>query len=386
MPITTAVQVRTGGDAPHEYEITVGEHLLAQLGAMARATLSPKARQIAVVSNRRVFDLYGAAATDSLRQAGFGVAVWLMGDGERYKSVRTVERALDFFSEIKLERADAVVALGGGVVGDAAGFAAAIYLRGVALIQVPTTLLAQIDSSVGGKTGVNSRWGKNLIGSFHQPRHVLVDIATHRTLPRRELTAGWCEAVKQGAVSSPELFKQTVNFLTSGDRGQNSSIDEAQQLIELIAAQCAFKAQIVAGDEREDLSRLDGRSRKILNFGHTVGHALEKVTNYKRFRHGEAVGYGVLAAGELSLGLGLLPASELESLRQAIRAAGRLPRADDLDRDEILAALRYDKKSLAGNIKWVMLESFGRARIVDGSEIPPKLLRSTLRSALRLPP
>lgn len=379
----TAVKVCPGGNAQNEYEIVIGAQILNQLGERTKAVLSSKARRIAIVSNARVFDFYGAAATESLRQAGFDVASWLMGEGERYKSLRTVERALDFFSEMKLERSDAVVALGGGVVGDAAGFAAAIYLRGVALVQVPTTLLAQIDSSVGGKTGVNSRWGKNLIGSFHQPRAVLIDIATHQTLPRRELTAGWCEAIKQGAVGSKRLFDETTTFLTSADRRPHSPDHSPQKLIELIAAQCAFKASIVADDEREDLTRLDGRSRKILNFGHTIGHALENVTNYKRFRHGEAVGYGVLAAGELSLGLGLLAASELESLRHAVRAAGRLPRADDLEQDEILAALRHDKKSLAGNIKWVMLESLGRARIVDGSEIPPKLLRSALRSALR---
>lgn len=378
--LTTSVKVRTAGVPAGAYDITIGEHIFDQLGEIARKALAPRARKIALISNARVFALYGAAATEALRRAEFDVMPWLMGEGERYKSMRTIERALDFFCEMRLERSDAVIALGGGVVGDAAGFAAAVYLRGVPLIQVPTTLLAQIDSSVGGKTGVNSRWGKNLIGSFHPPRAVLIDIATHRTLPRRELTAGWCEAIKQGAVGSAKLFRQTTSFLTSEDRRNHLS---AEKLSALIAAQCAFKAAIVAGDEREDLGRTDARSRKILNFGHTIGHALENVTNYRRFRHGEAVGYGVLAAGELSLGLGLLATSELESLRHAVRAAGRLPRADDLDQGEIITALGRDKKSIAGNINWVLLESLGRARIVDGSLISPKLLRATLRSVLR---
>ena len=383
----TVRRVRVGLGARDGYEIEIGPGLLGRLGAAARASLSPHARRVALVSNARVFGLYGERAVRSLGEAGFDVSRWLMGEGERYKTLRTAERALAFLSAAKLERSDAVVALGGGVVGDLAGFAAALYLRGVAFVQVPTTLLSQIDSSVGGKTGVNTPAGKNLVGAFHQPRAVVVDTDTLRTLPSRELTAGWCEAVKQGAAGDRRLFDQTVRFLGDGSRG--GGVDEpadgerATRLSRLIAAQCAFKARIVAGDEREDVSRTDHLSRRILNFGHTVGHALEAVTDFRRFRHGEAVGYGMLAAGEISAGLGLLERSELELLRRAVGLAGRLPPAAGLDEDALLGALGSDKKAVGGRVRWVLLERIGRARIVDGREVAPRLVRASLRAALR---
>src|SRR5688500_2864449 len=276
---TLSVAVRLGGG--RRYGVEIGAGLLSRLGELTRACVPREARKVALVSNPRVFDLYVAPAVAALRGAEFKVAHWRMGDGERFKTLRTAERALAFFSEFGLERSDAVVALGGGVVGDLAGFAAAVHLRGVRVVQAPTTLLAQIDSSVGGKTGVNTSAGKNLVGAFHQPSAVVVDTDTLLTLPPRELTAGWCEAVKQGAVGDLRLFGRTKKFLAGEAR--------EEELARIVAAQCAFKARVVAGDEREDVGRDDARSRKILNFGHTVGHALESVTNYRRFRHGEAV-------------------------------------------------------------------------------------------------
>jgi 3-dehydroquinate synthase len=357
------------------YQIRIGDGLLSSLGHEARACLGPKARRVAVVSNSTVFELFGKRAGQSLHAAGFTVRPWLMPDGERYKSLRTLGRLLSFLSDAGLERSDAIVALGGGVVGDLAGFAAATYMRGVSLINAPTTLLAQIDASVGGKTGVNTASGKNLVGAFHQPRLVLIDTGTLSTLPRRELTSGWCEAVKQGAIGSRTLFDQTSRFLRDSPG--------TQQLAEIIAAHCRFKASIVARDEKEDVARADRRSRRILNFGHTVGHALEAVTNYRRFRHGEAVGYGMLVAGNVSRSLGILALSELELLRVAVPLCGRLPRADDIELNEIVRALARDKKVVEGTIKWVLLERIGRARIVDGGEIDPKVLRFSLRSGLQ---
>jgi 3-dehydroquinate synthase len=381
------VAVRLGGG--RGYDVTVGAGLLSELGASARASLPAEARRVALVSNPRVFELYGVRAVASLRGAGFDVSHWLMGDGERFKSLRTAERALAFLSESKIERSDAVVALGGGVVGDLAGFAAALHLRGVAFVQAPTTLLAQIDSSVGGKTGVNTRAGKNVVGVFHQPSSVVVDTDTLRTLPARELTAGWCEAIKQGAVGDRKLYERTLKFLASESRGKRDEMRAGvrqdtfkEELAAIIAAQCAFKAKIVAGDEREDLSREDARSRRVLNFGHTVGHALESVTKYRRFRHGEAVGYGMLAAAEISKRLELIGESELESLKGALRLAGRLPRAADLDADEVERALRSDKKAVGGSVRWVLLEGLGRARIVDGREVPARVVRDSIRAAL----
>lgn len=369
------------------YTIKVEAGLLDSLGAEVRQCLGRNPRRAVIISNKTVFDLFGREAVNSLHRSDFSVSHWLMKDGERHKSLQSLEQALAFLSESGLERTDAVVALGGGVVGDLAGFAAATYLRGIALIQVPTTLLAQIDASVGGKTAVNLPTGKNLVGAFYQPSLVLIDVNTLRTLPHRELTAGWCEAVKQGAAGDRKLFDKTVHLLqgcgadlklcSSGPR------TEAEVCV-TIAAHCRFKASVVAGDEREAPDRSDRRSRKILNFGHTTAHALEIVTNYRRFRHGEAVAYGMLVAGQLSKDLGMLPVDALQSLREAVALCGPLPRADDLSITEVISAMTRDKKSVAGTLMWILLENLGQARIIDGSKVPPNLLRHSLRSAMKI--
>jgi len=381
-----------------KYDIRIGSGVLSEVGKEARVTLGERTQRIALISNETVFKLFGEQTVSGLNAAGFEVSTWLMKDGEQYKSLRSLEQALTFLSRSGIERSDAVVALGGGVVGDLAGFAAASYLRGVAFIQVPTTLLAQIDASVGGKTGVNLPAGKNLVGAFHQPRLVLIDTDTLRTLPPRELTAGWCEAIKQGAVGDRKLFERTVRLLSSIDfslwpkeKKLQTNVHAAKSQTEVyatdlaatIAAHCRFKAAIVAGDEKESLDRDDRRSRRILNFGHTTGHALEAVTGYRRFRHGEAVGHGMLVAGEISKNLGMLAPRELESLREAVRLCGPLPPAQDIDVDEVMRLIKSDKKSVSGKIKWVLIEEIGKARIVDGSEIDSRTLRKSLRAGLR---
>jgi 3-dehydroquinate synthase len=368
------------------YEIRIGSGLLRELGNEVRACLGADVRRIALISNKTVFDLFGRVTARSFKESNFPASHWLMKDGEQHKSLRSLEEALSFLGRSGLERNDCVVALGGGVVGDLAGFAAATYLRGISFVQVPTTLLAQIDASVGGKTGVNLPAGKNLVGAFHQPSLVIIDTNSLRTLPARELTSGWCEAVKQGAVGDRKLFERTVRLLRDRPRDFGPWLDHRDSRTEIgltIAAHCRFKASIVAGDERESTNRADARSRRILNFGHTTAHALEKVTNYRRFRHGEAVGYGMLVAGEISKNLGMLGADELELLREAVRACGSLPRSDDLDTNRLLAAMKGDKKSVAGQVKWVLLEKMGKARIVDGREIDSRTLRSALRDGLR---
>ncbi|MFY9619064.1 MAG: 3-dehydroquinate synthase [Pyrinomonadaceae bacterium] len=370
---------------PRTYDIRIGAGLLGDLGPAVRESGSQTARTVAIISNKTVFDLYGKPAIDSLRSSGFAVKCFLIGDGEREKSFRSLERIVAFFAENRLQRNDVVVALGGGVVGDLGGFAAGVYLRGVALVQVPTTLLAQIDSSVGGKTGINLASGKNLVGAFHQPAMVVIDTETLRTLPRRELTSGFCEMVKQGAVATRKLFDQTMRLLRAGTH--SSGVLHAggmrTDLAATIAGHCRFKASIVTGDEREDVSRTDRRSRRILNFGHTTAHALEKVTNYRRFRHGEAVGYGILVAGEVSKSLGMLPSRELELLREAVALCGALPHADDLSAVQIIKAMTADKKVVEGKLKWVLLERIGKPRIVDSAEIKPSVLRSALATGLR---
>jgi 3-dehydroquinate synthase len=319
----------------------------------------------------------------SLKAQKLNTVEWLMPEGERYKSLRSLEGALAFLAEKSFERNDLVVALGGGVVGDLAGFSAAVYLRGIPIVQVPTTLLAQIDSSVGGKTAVNLPFGKNLVGAFHQPEVVLVDVGTLSSLPKRELIAGFCEMTKQGLIASEALFTQTVAYLRK--HSVKTEFRATDDLEELIAAHCAFKASIVAGDERESTDRLDGRSRKVLNFGHTTAHALEAVTNYRVFRHGEAVGYGLLVAGELSKQLGLLGQEELETLREAVQLCGPLPTAQRLDVTKILSLVKHDKKSISGKINWVLLEGIGNPKIVSGKEVTTSLLRRSLEAVLKAP-
>jgi 3-dehydroquinate synthase len=370
---------------PQSYDMKIGGRLLERLGNEVRAAVGPGARRAALITNKTVFKLYGDRVTESLKRTGFSVNHWLMRDGEQHKSFSSLERAVEFFSEAGLERNDVVVALGGGVVGDLAGFAASVYLRGIAFVQVPTTLLAQIDSSVGGKTGINLPSGKNRVGAFHQPRLVIIDIDTLKTLPARELTSGFCEMVKQGVVGDRKLFNRTVRLLSR--RGSDLAVSPAHgpslpDLAATIAAHCRFKARIVANDEREAIDRTDPRSRRILNFGHTTAHALEKVTKYQHFRHGEAVGYGMLVAGYLSKSLGRLPADALESLREAVKLCGPLPRADGLSAAKLIAAMTADKKAVEGKLKWVLLDDIGRPRIVDSDKIKPEILCEALTAGL----
>lgn len=379
------VRVRLPGRSQN-YEIKIGAESLPTLGADVRACLGTETRRAAVISDENVFKLYGRRVTESLRGAALTVNHLRLAGGEQRKNLDSLAKVVAFLSHSKLERNDVVVALGGGVVGDLAGFAAAIYLRGINFIQVPTTLVAQIDASVGGKTGVNLPSGKNLVGAFHQPRLVVIDPGTLKTLPPRELTAGWCEAVKQGAVGSRKLFNQTASLLRKGGPDFGLWLRERQSqtdVCDTIAAHCSFKASIVSGDERESVSRSDHRSRRILSFGHTTAHALEAVTGYGRFRHGEAVGYGMLVAAEISKSLGMLPSGELESIREAVALCGPLPPANDVAVSRIKKAMAGDKKSLAGSLKWVLLERIGRARIVDAGEIKRDLLDEALRAGLR---
>jgi len=356
-------------------EINIGSGIRRDLGQ-----LLPRRGRVGIISNPRVFDLYGRDVKRSLKAAGFKTLEWLMPEGERYKSFSILEKAVTFLSENRFERDDLVMALGGGVVGDLAGFSAAIYLRGLPLIQVPTTLLSQIDSSVGGKTGINLPTGKNLVGAFHQPSSVFIDTETLASLPQRELVSGFCEMVKQALISDTSLFEMTVNCLQK--QTPNGDLLRSAEFENLIAAQCSFKASIVANDERESTTRTDVKSRRVLNFGHTTAHALETITNYRYFRHGEAVGYGMLVAGELSRNLGLIDSGELKTLRDAVGLCGPLPRAANLDTGEIMRALKHDKKSVDGQINWVLLEGIGRPKIVEGRLISAKSLRLSLRAGL----
>jgi 3-dehydroquinate synthase len=360
-------------EAASHYTVEIGSDLFDGIGRSATSVLGGSALKVAIISNKKVFELYGGPVEKSLKRAGFETSIWLMGDGERFKNLRSLETALAFFSESKLTRTDAVLALGGGVVGDLTGFAAAIYLRGIRFLQVPTTLLSMIDSSVGGKTGVNSSFGKNLVGAFHRPSGVFVGVETLRTLPKREMTAGFCEAVKQAAIAGPKLFDKTAKVLRS------NHLDD-EEFSELIRQQIAFKASIVAGDETEDVARTDPKSRKILNFGHTLAHALEKVTNYRYFKHGEAVGWGILFAANLSKKLDIFDQHELKLLCDVVRMAGPLPAIDSIDPQKIVEAFQFDKKVVGRQPQWILLKGIGKPVIVPGNQIPISAIEQVLRT------
>jgi len=376
------INVRTPGD-PGEYPVISGTGLLDDVGSFARRVLGKTATRTVIVSNPTVFKLYGQRTTESLMRHGFTVSNVLIRDGESAKSLRTAERTLSAFAAAGLGRTDAVVALGGGVVGDLAGFAASIYLRGVRSVMAPTTLLSMVDSSVGGKTGINSGFGKNTIGAFHQPEGVLIDAGLLRTLPERELTAGACEMVKHAAISGKKLLRHTDKLLTAS-QFDPVALSRTDGLTELIAANIAYKASVVMSDAFESPGRTDRRSRKILNFGHTLAHALEKVTDYKYFKHGEAVGYGILFAAELSKALDFIDKSDVRLLCDVLHRAGSLPSLANIDPEKIFEAFSFDKKVIAGSLQMVLLKGIGHPVIVDSSSIPARTFRTTLEKLISL--
>jgi len=335
--------------AERSYPIHIGADNLARVGKfLAQVGLRGK---VAVVTNPTVATLYLDPVTHALKQAGFTVIPVLIPDGEEYKTINSLQIIYDCLIAERLERKSCVLALGGGVVGDMAGFAAATYLRGVPYVQVPTTLLAQVDSSVGGKTGVNHADGKNLIGAFYQPRLVLIDVSVLRTLPRRELVAGLAEVIKYGIIEDAELFgllEQKIDSLVQLDQ---------ELLIDTIATSCAIKARVVEADERED------DYRAVLNFGHTIGHALEAVTGYTRFLHGEAVGVGMAKAAALSAKYSSCDAKSLQRIVQLIESAG-LPSEipGDVSMTGLIQGMEVDKKAAGGKIKFVMCEGIGKTR------------------------
>ena len=286
------------------------------------------------------------------RALGSGDSI-LIPDGERFKNLQSVSRIYDALIRAGADRGSTIVAVGGGVIGDTAGFAAATFLRGLTLAHIPTTLLAQVDSSVGGKVGVNLALGKNLVGAFHQPAVVLVDPQLLATLPRREFRSGLYEVVKYGMIASRDLFERVARNTKA------IFAREARVLVPAIVESCRIKADVVSRDEREsDL-------RRVLNYGHTVGHALEAVTKYRRFRHGEAIAYGMLAAADLAVARGALADRERQALARLIAQLGPLPPVVDLPIDEVLEAMRRDKKVVDGKLHFVIAIQIGATMTID---------------------
>jgi 3-dehydroquinate synthase len=346
------------------YPIHIGAGALASLGsALGEAGLFGRA---ALISDENVARAHGAAALDALRSAGLEPEIAAIPPGEASKQVARAEALWTWLIERGFRREHAVVALGGGVVGDLAGFVAATYLRGVPFVQVPTSLLAMVDSSVGGKVGVDHPLGKNLVGAFHQPKLVLIDPATLATLPVRERWSGLGEAVKTALLEGGALLPLLEAEL---ERIATGPPDDA--CVQMLAACVHYKARVVAADERE------GGLRRVLNLGHTFGHALEQATGYTRFTHGEAVALGLRAAVWLSREMIGLPAAEAErALRLVARIAVEPPR-DGVDREAVLRAMGRDKKGG----RFVLLGHLGEPRVVDG--VPPELVARALDEALR---
>jgi 3-dehydroquinate synthase len=331
------------------YPIHIGDGVLSMTGKFLRdARIQGK---IAIVTNPTVAQLYLDSVHESLQQCGFAATPIVIPEGEEHKTLMTLSKILDALVSHRFERQDSVLALGGGVVGDLAGFAAAIYLRGIALVQIPTTLLAQVDSSVGGKTGVNHGDGKNLIGAFYQPRLVAIDVGVLASLPRRELVAGLAEVIKYGIIEDGEFFdvlEQKLGSLLTLNR---------QLMTQVISRCCAIKARVVEKDEREN------DYRAVLNFGHTVGHALEAATKYERFLHGEAVAIGMANAAKISAQRGFCDSTAARRVITLISKAG-LPIAvpAEVSAQSLIDSMEVDKKSAGGKIRYVMCAGIGRAR------------------------
>jgi 3-dehydroquinate synthase len=353
------------------YPILIGSTLLPRLGQQcAKLRLG---RRCAIISDRNVVPLYAKRAMASLRTAGFSPVLITVPAGENSKSLKTVQSCCDQLARHRLERNSFIVALGGGVVGDLAGFVAAVYLRGIDFVQTPTTLLAQVDSSVGGKVGVNLPAGKNLVGSFYQPRFVLCDLDALATLPIRQFRSGLAEVIKYGIIRDREMFgrlERDLGLLL----GRNPAA-----LADTVSQCCEIKAEVVARDERE------GGLRAILNFGHTIGHAIEAISGYGKFLHGEAISIGQVAAAKLSTAVSGLPEGEAERIEALFRRTG-LPTAIQLSvrqRTRLIEAMRLDKKVSGGEIQFVLARRIGK--VESGHKVPMALITKVLQNTGRTP-
>jgi len=347
MPEPVRIAVATPS---RSYDVIIQDGALDRIGSLLDASGAPRRRF--VVSSPLVWRLHGARIAHTLDLTASADPI-LVPDGERFKHLGTVARIYDALVQAKADRGSALVAVGGGVIGDMAGFAAATFLRGIALVHIPTTLLAQVDSAIGGKVGVNHALGKNLIGAFHQPQAVIADPDALATLPRREFRAGLYEVIKYGVTSSADLFDRVAR-----DRRAIFARGPAS-LTPVIAESCRIKASVVQVDERE------AGPRMILNFGHTAGHALEASTRYRRYRHGEAVAYGMLVAARLAANRGALAERDRRALADLIASLGPLPPIGDIPASQLVDAMRLDKKVVGGTRYFVLPTTIGAATVVD---------------------
>jgi 3-dehydroquinate synthase len=343
------------------YPITIGHGLTASLHDLLRPL---KGRRIAVVSSRRIWGLHGRRLESSLKKLG-AVSRVLVPDGERHKNLTTLAAVHDGLAGAGMGRDGLVVSFGGGMVGDLAGFAAATYMRGIMWVQVPTTLLAMVDSSVGGKVGVNHVRAKNLIGAFHQPKAVIADSALLDTLPLRQIRSGAYEVLKCGVIADRTLFEGLGNAPPGLQGWRGIDVENA------VASACRIKAEIVEKDERED------GLRRVLNLGHTLGHALEAATGYRRFTHGEAVGWGMVGEAWIARERGLLTEPDCDVIASAVDHLGARPRVSDLSASRILAAIAQDKKARNGKVPFVLPTAIGQ--VVVEPDVQPAEIRRALK-------
>ncbi|MFC1965398.1 3-dehydroquinate synthase [Chloroflexota bacterium] len=347
--------------ASNSYNIHIGSGLLGQAGQMLRKITSGD--KLVIVTDTTVKRLYGSTLKRSLTDSGFKVLTIEVPEGEEQKSLETAGRLYRELTGFYAERTTPIIALGGGVIGDLTGFVAATYLRGVPLIQIPTTLLAQVDSSIGGKVAVNHGLLKNKIGAFYQPRLVISDISTLKTLPSGELSDGLAEVIKYGVIQDKEFFtylEENINQIKSLD---------GEALETIVFRSAKIKAAVVEKDER------DFGLRNILNYGHTVGHAIESVSDFK-VRHGEAVAIGMLAAARISNKLGMLDKSEVIRLKDIIARASLPIEIPRLELEKLIQAMSHDKKILQGKIRFVLPKSIGEVFITD--EVSPSVIENGL--------
>ncbi len=352
-----------------DHDVFVGASILGRAGEWMRAAL-PDARRLHCIVDAAVDTLYAPGVYASLQDAGFAVTRSVLTAGERAKTWETAGRLHEAVLDARLDRHDAIVGIGGGVTTDLAGFVAATYLRGIAVVHVPTTLLAQVDAALGGKTGVNLPRGKNLAGAFHQPRAVVADVATVASLPAREFLAGLAEVIKTAVILDAALFAdlEAVADVAALQLDQPA-------LVDLVARTAAHKLAIVTRDETE------AGNRALLNFGHTVGHALEAATGYSRFLHGEAVAIGMVAATRLSEATGHAPAGTAERLHDVLARAGLPTAASAVRAAEVLDKLQYDKKMKGGQGRFVLTRGIGSATVATA--LPDEIVLSCVESVLR---
>ena len=358
-----ACEVKTSsGDHP----IWVGWGILEEVGTRVKSLMSPSAAY--VIADEKAHS-YASKTQISMEAVGIPTHIYKIPSGETSKNLETVRQVYTWLAERKAERGHLILAVGGGVVGDLVGFVAATYLRGIPFVQIPTTLLAMMDASIGGKVAVDMPQGKNLVGAFYQPKFVLSDVETLKTLPVRELTSGWAEAIKHGLILDDGLldtFESHVSELKSLD---------PEIATETIRRSVAIKAGVVSQDEKETLG-----IRILLNYGHTIGHAIESITGYTEYLHGEAVSVGMMGAAKIGELLQIIDVDDVERQKEVLQAYGLPISAPGLNSEAIISAMTSDKKTTGGSINWVLLDGIGKA--ITNNEVPDKYVSKALKFVL----